>query len=446
MSTSVTNMEEILKVLLEGGAAGHMMHPYDKYTDPKDFLNFFKDFLTGKIEGTEKVDGYNLFVGFKDGKIVAARNKNQPPIENITDKFDIKHGAFAGFFAGWKAIKSGLEKLSPSDRTKYNLADNFINLEILYGYIPNAVPYSQTTNYVVFHEYVGTPWNDWEPQNVENQDARLNALAKKLGSTSVVSSEIIFTGEPEKVKQASKTVKSYWEFKGPIAIKPEKIKAELSQVAKEWQNYPEVKELKKTTDLGKQLDLMKAITKKIGSEVLKTVVSKLSETGKIIPGKPGIEGIVLKRNGEKVKITGDFLDYSRPEDVPTVDATRAIREYVQKSLLGLTTITLSRLKDKSFTGVHDYIMSKRKKAFTYDVDEAIPKEYVNEVIELVDKGQEEIKKFLPSVRKSGRIYDERDLLIQSLMLSKFKEDLKKAEIYEDVINSYARIFFNVKRK
>jgi hypothetical protein len=439
--------------LMAGGAAGHMLHPYDKYTDPKDFLNFFKDFLTGKIEGTEKVDGYNLFVGYNEnGEVVASRNKNQPPIKNIAGKFGVKHGAFAGFVSGWKAIKSKLEQLSENEKKKYNLIDeegtpkNFINLEILFGYIPNVVPYSQSTNYIVFHGYTGTPENDWEPQDTENEEAKLRALAKKLGEAAVFSSEVIFHGEPGDVKQSRKSIESYWQFKGPIGIKKEDIKSQLEKVAKEWKNYPEVKQLEKTTDPGKQFDLMKSVTKKIGSKVLQTMVSKLSETGKIVAGHPGMEGIVLKRNGEKVKITGDFLDYSKPEDVPTVDVTRNLREFIQKEILGLTTITLSRIPEKSISGVHDYILSKRRKAFKYDLDQEIPDEYINEIKETIEKAQHNLKQALKKVREKGREYDERDLLVQSFMLSKFKDDLKKADTYEDVVDSYARTFFNIKRE
>ena len=184
----------------------------------------------------------------------------------------------------------------------------------------------------------------------------------------------------------------------------------------------------------------------IPAEAIQTMVSKLSETGMLVPGKPGIEGIVVRRNGEKVKITGEFLDYSKPEDVPTFDATKEVREYVQKSLLGLTTTTLGRIPEKSLAGVHSYIMSKRKKKYSYDIDETESKDYVNEIIELIDKAQKEIKRLLPGMRKKGRAYDERSLLVQSLILSQFKEELKKAEIYEDVINPYAKIFFNIKRK
>lgn len=430
-----------------GGAAGHIQHPYDKYKDPQDFLNFFKKFISGEIEGTEKVDGYNLFISFnKNGNVVAVRNKNQDPIQNIIEKFPLTHGAYAGFNAGWKAIKSKLENLSEADRKKYNLIDNFLNIEILFGYIPNVVPYSMTTNYIVFHDYVGNPDNNWQPQNVENEKALLKKLANKLNSVAINSSEIIFAGNPGKIKQTRKDIKSYWEFKGPINITKKDIKNQLSKIAKEWQSYPEVNQLKKTDDSEKQLELMKTITKKIGSETLSTIVSKLSKTGKKVDGYLGIEGIVIKQGGDKIKITGSFLDYSNPDDVRIFDATRNLREYIQKEVFGLTTLTLRNLKDKSFKGLNNYIITKRKKKYTYDINELLDDSVKDNISRHIKKAQQDIKNTLPDLRKKAREYDIRNMLSQSFMLSKLKEAVEKSTILEEVLHAYAKIFYNIKKR
>lgn len=446
------------ELLLEGGAAGHMMHPYDKYREPEDLIQFFEDFLSGKMEGTEKVDGYNLFAGYnEEGNVVAVRNKNQPPIENITDKFSLQHGAYAGFTAGWKAIKSGLEKLSKSDREKYNLVDedgqpkNFINLEILFGYIPNVVPYNQTTNYIVFHGFAGSPENDWEPQDADNQKKALQQLANKLGSVSTTSSEMLFRGDVEDVERKRKTVQSFWEFKGPIDITKKDIEEQLRDLYQEWKSYPEVEKLRKyfgKKELSGEEDeerfkLMKSLTKKVGSKVLQNMVSKLSETGKIVKGHPGMEGIVLKRNGDLVKITGDFLDYSKPEDVPTFDATKSIREYVQKELLGLTTNTI---KVKSLAAVEEYIMDRKKKKYTYILDDKLPEGARAELTSAITESQQRIKDAIDELRDKGRDYDIRSLLSQAYILSEFKKAIRAAESYEDIVIPYAQLFFNIKRK
>ena len=59
-----------------GGVAGHMAH---LYSDPSLTFNAVKKILTaasrGEIQGTEKTDGYNIYLGYQNGKARAARNK-----------------------------------------------------------------------------------------------------------------------------------------------------------------------------------------------------------------------------------------------------------------------------------------------------------------------------------------------------------------------------------
>ena len=59
-----------------GGVAGHMAH---LYSDPSLTFNAVKKILTaasrGDIQGTEKTDGYNIYLGYQNGKARAARNK-----------------------------------------------------------------------------------------------------------------------------------------------------------------------------------------------------------------------------------------------------------------------------------------------------------------------------------------------------------------------------------
>ena len=59
-----------------GGVAGHLMHLYDNrdlsYNDIADILSKAS---RGELVGTEKTDGFNIYLGFKDGEARAARNK-----------------------------------------------------------------------------------------------------------------------------------------------------------------------------------------------------------------------------------------------------------------------------------------------------------------------------------------------------------------------------------
>ena len=462
------NLFDLMKkqgVILEGGAGGHMKHPYEKYQTPEQLLKFFNDFLAGNIGGTEKVDGYNLFVGYNNnGEVVAVRNKNHEPIKNITEKFNLTHGAFEGFNAGWRAIKSKFDQLSKEERKEFELISendkplNFINLEILFGYIPNVVPYSKTKNFIVFHSLAGSPENNWDSPDTENEKNMLKRLANVFSTVSVHGPRIKFAGEPGKVDMKKDFVNSFWQFKGPIEINKNDIRDDLKQVIEKWQSYPEVKQLKefskkkvpsKDSEAYKEYDdkrfkLMKSVTKKIGSEVLRAMVSKLSDTGHIVAGHPGMEGIALDVEGDLIKITGDFLDFNKPEDIPKVDATKNIREYIQKDVLGLTVTTLSSLKDKSVKGLIDFIMNRRKKKYSYDIDEPIGPHIKGEVRTLIGNAQTEIRNALEIVREKGREFDERSLLIQSYILSSFKQELEKVQTYEDLVTAYGKIFYNIK--
>ena len=83
MSEYTLDVGEILKesldetlLLVEGGAAGHIMHLYE---DGKmtfgEMRQILQEVFQGKTTLTEKLDGFNLMVTYKDGKFGFARNK-----------------------------------------------------------------------------------------------------------------------------------------------------------------------------------------------------------------------------------------------------------------------------------------------------------------------------------------------------------------------------------
>ena len=60
-----------------GGAYGHMNHPFDdKELTFKDLKKIIELGLSGKLDRednvTEKTDGQNLMISYKDGKLIAA--------------------------------------------------------------------------------------------------------------------------------------------------------------------------------------------------------------------------------------------------------------------------------------------------------------------------------------------------------------------------------------
>jgi hypothetical protein len=306
---------------------------------------------------------------------------------------------------------------------------------------------------------VGTPENNWKPVDTDEQDDVLRTLANRLGEVTVKTPNVSFSGTPDNVDRDITKVDSKWEFVGPIEINEKDIKSNLQKVAKKWRQYPEVKALvdfaKKEDDMDltkltalqlqahqeKKYNLMKKATKKIGAEVLNNMASKLSDTGELVPGYPGIEGIVTKQGDDLVKITGDFLDYSRPDDAPSLDATKKLRTVVQKDILGLTTTTLRGVKTKE--QLYDYILKRKKKSYGYELDQGVPSEQIRKIRETIKSAKEDVKGVVDTLQEKGRAYDVKNLLTQTFMLSNIQKRLDNVETYQDLANVYAEELFGV---
>ena len=75
-------IRDVKSLLVEGGTYGHMSHPFDdKDLTFGDLKKIIELGLGGQLSRednvTEKLDGQNLFVSFKDGKTIFKRNKGQ---------------------------------------------------------------------------------------------------------------------------------------------------------------------------------------------------------------------------------------------------------------------------------------------------------------------------------------------------------------------------------
>lgn len=412
-----------------GGAAGHIKHPYEYFNTPQSLLSFFEDFFKNKFKCTEKVDGYNLFVGYnKQGHVIAYRNKNEEPFRFIETKFGTNHPAHDAFAAGGEAIKKRLEELSIKDRIHFGLIDreefpkNFINLEILFGYIPNVVPYNKSTNYIVFH-------------NFTNQTPKhLPALAKKLKTVVVSTLQTSFTFTNKTIEFVS----SHWEFRAPIEISKKDLK-EWDNVASRWKNYPETRRLLDPLTEEEKFDAMKAATKRIGEELLRGTVSKLSETKEIEPSYLGIEGIVVDLGPEKVKLTGNFLDYSKPEDLRIKDYTKQIREHIQKETFGLLTITL-RGKKKD---LDEYVETHKKKKFTYKLEDLLPATSKDEIRNIIISYKDEMEMQQEELKNRARTFDIKCLSIQAFKFNELIKNLRITKTYRDLLYLYANLFFDI---
>jgi tRNA nucleotidyltransferase/poly(A) polymerase/Zn finger protein HypA/HybF involved in hydrogenase expression len=195
------------KLLQEGGAYGHMSHPFD--TDINLTFGQLKDIVNRALEGTleftrEKTDGQALAISWRDGRLVAARNKghlknrgeNALDIQGVSDKFQGRGGLSDAYNYAMKDLSNAIKSLNDKQRDKiFKQGACFMNLEVIYPTSVNVIPYGQAL--LVFH---GTmEFNEEGVAIGENGDA-----ARILAGM---------------IKQVNKDVQDSYTIKGPPVVK-----------------------------------------------------------------------------------------------------------------------------------------------------------------------------------------------------------------------------------
>ena len=151
------------EILAEGGAYGHMAHPFDdKNLTFGDLKKIIELGLGGQLSRednvTEKLDGQNIMVSWKDGKLIAARNKGH--IKNggktaldtkgIISKFKGRGDIKDAFVFAMKDLEKAIKSLSDKQKEKiFNNGYNFMNLEVMWPKSENVVNYDKAE--LVFH-------------------------------------------------------------------------------------------------------------------------------------------------------------------------------------------------------------------------------------------------------------------------------------------------------
>ena len=149
------------KLLMEGGAYGHMNHPFD--TEINLTFGDLKDIVNRALEGTleftrEKTDGQALAVSWVNGRLVAARNKghlknrgeNALDIKGVADKFAGRGELEKAYNFAMKDMSDSIKSLSSKQREMiFKGGACFMNLEVIYPTSVNVIPYGQPL--LVFH-------------------------------------------------------------------------------------------------------------------------------------------------------------------------------------------------------------------------------------------------------------------------------------------------------
>jgi len=191
-------------LLTEGGAYGHMNHPFDIEMNLTfgDLKQIVVRALNGDLElAREKTDGQALAVSWVNGRLVAARNKSHlknkgadaMTIGQVADKFAGRGGLTDAYNFAMKDLSAAIASLSEPQRKKiFKDGSSFMNLEVIYPTSVNVIPYNQPL--LVFH---GTFDYDIDGTIVgENQQAAtiLGGMIKQVNAH--VQSQYTIQGPP----------------------------------------------------------------------------------------------------------------------------------------------------------------------------------------------------------------------------------------------------------
>ena len=195
-------------LILEGGAAGHMSHPFDnKSLTFGDFKKLIESGLSGELnfeeDPTEKTDGQNLFATVKDGEAMFARNKGQmkSPIDlNGIIKMFTGHASKLveeTYIFAAKDLADALPKLK--DQSMFANGLNFVNMELIYSKNPNVIYYDRDV--IQFHNIV-------ETDGEGNQTGTQNLATELVGALKELKKDVqnTFTIIPPQVLKIAKDI------------------------------------------------------------------------------------------------------------------------------------------------------------------------------------------------------------------------------------------------
>jgi hypothetical protein len=203
-------------LLMEGGAYGHMNHPFDVQLNLTfgDLKNIVKQALSGKLElAREKTDGQAISISWVNGRLVAARNKSHlknkgkdaMSVQDVISKFAGRGTVSDAFSFAIKDLESAIKSLSDKDKAEiFKDGKCFMNCEIIYPENTNVIPYD--TSLLVFH---GTmEYNEEGIAIGENPaaGAKLAAMVKKVNAD--VQSKFTIQGPPIQKLPINKDLKS----------------------------------------------------------------------------------------------------------------------------------------------------------------------------------------------------------------------------------------------
>ena len=325
------------EVIQEGGAGGHMAHPFDFVNTGAKLVDVFAKSVKSLKQGggSVKIDGVNASIRMVNGQFVMDRGSAKPldikgmRPEDLPSRFEPGHG-FIGI--GTKVINIFDEAIpsTTSELKKLGLLDNpniLFNIEYVEG-TTNVVGYGNIGNFLAIHglkeikpktfgkdgsvkSRVATeiPYDKTAMQSYIN---KLNKVAMKYGFKVLGSIDTTFKSEPKLANVLSQSITLYptstpvtktlkdWlkgvKIQTPLITREQFIKASNSKdISTEFAGQDVNKILNDT--------IVYLATIKLGDEILNNATSEIGDLEKH-------EGIVVRDSSiysNPFKITGSFI-------------------------------------------------------------------------------------------------------------------------------------------
>ena len=186
------DLSEEIQLIIEGGAYGHMAHPFDDNNLTfGDLKKIIKLGLSGQLnreeDVTEKTDGQNLMITYRDGKVVAARNKGQIKnrgqnaldVNSVAKKFSGRGDIRDAFVFAMKDLSKAIKSLSDKQKDKvFKNGEIFMNLEIIYPASSNVIDYDKAV--LQFHNSIRYDKNGNAVGEVKGSGRMLQGMIKQV--------------------------------------------------------------------------------------------------------------------------------------------------------------------------------------------------------------------------------------------------------------------------
>jgi hypothetical protein len=364
-------------LLNEGGAAGHLAHPYeDNDLTFRDVKEMIKRGLVGGLDAeaavTEKLDGQNIMFTVRDGNILFARNKSQVKNKgkNALDVAGIR-SMFAGRGDILKAFGSAAEDLQsavnalPEEEQQQMFADGskFMNVEIVFPDTKNVIPYDK--NVLVFH---GTVSYDDEGNEIgrdisdgkalSDNLTRVNAQQQKTfglsGPRSISFSDAETAENMKKMKEYGRTVsriQDEFQLDDNDTISDYKTSwwaREIDSMGVDW--TPEEKEgLVRRWALGDKKFGVKNIEDAQKKKVFREYEANTLKRAQKAATRP-LERVFLRLGADTLKRVSNFLSANNPEIAAELKrellaTIKTIQETGDESKLQKLQMEIERLED-----------------------------------------------------------------------------------------------------